>query len=64
MKSDAVILQIAAEMIEEHGSEAVRAAIEFANLMLDLGERDRQVEWLRVRTAIVLLRDNRLRQPQ
>lgn len=64
MKSDAVILQIAAQMIEEHGSEAEGAAIEFANLMLDHGEPNRQVEWLRVRTVIVILRDNRLGQSQ
>lgn len=61
MKSEAVISQIAAQMIEEHGSEAEGAAIEFANLMLDHREHDRQVEWLRVRTAIAILRDDRLR---
>ncbi len=61
MKSDAVILQIAIQMIGQHGSEAEGAAIEFANLMLDHNERDKQVEWLRVRTAIVILSDSRPR---
>jgi hypothetical protein len=51
-------------MIEEHGSEAEGAAIEFANLMLDHRERERQIEWLRVRAAIAILRISRLGQPQ
>jgi hypothetical protein len=62
MKSHAVIWHIAAQIIE--GNEAEGAAIECSNLMLDHGERDRQAEWLRVRTAIVILRDNSLGQPQ
>ncbi len=56
MKSDAVISHIAAEMISEHGSEAEQAALELAAFMRDLGDRERQSEWLRVRTAIVHLR--------
>lgn len=56
MKSDGLISHIAAEMIAEHGLEAEEAAIELANLMLDLGECERQIEWLRVRTAVVMLR--------
>ena len=57
MKSNAVISHIAAEMISEHGSEAEQAALELAAFMRDLGECERQAEWLRVRTAIVCLRD-------
>jgi hypothetical protein len=56
MKSDSLISHIAEQMIAEHGLDAEQAAIELANLMLDLGERQRQVEWLRVRIAIVMLR--------
>jgi hypothetical protein len=56
MKSDSLISHIAEQMIAEHGLDAEQAAIELANLMVDLGERERQVEWLRVRIAIVMLR--------
>jgi hypothetical protein len=56
-ESEAVILQIAAQMIEEHGSEAEGAAIGFANLMLDHRERERQVEWLRVRVPLLRSQD-------
>ena len=57
MKSDALIFYISAEMIAEHGAEAEQAALELAAFMRDLGECERQAEWLRVRTAIVRLRD-------
>jgi hypothetical protein len=56
MKSDALISHIAAQMVAEHGLDAERAAIELSGLMINLGERERQVEWLRVRIAIVMLR--------
>ena len=56
MKSDAGIWSIAADMIAQHGVTAERETIKLANLMLDHGDRERQVEWLRVWTAIVLLR--------
>jgi hypothetical protein len=55
MKSDALISYISAEMIAEHGAEAEQAALELAAFMRDLGERERQAEWLRVRTAIIRL---------
>lgn len=48
MKSDAGLWRIAAEMIARCGAEAEREAVKLANLMLDHGDRDRQVEWLRV----------------
>ena len=57
MKSDALISYISAEMIAEHGAEAEQAALKLAAFMRDLGECERQAEWLRVRTAIVRLRD-------
>jgi hypothetical protein len=57
-------LQIAAQMLEEHGSETKGAAIEFANSMLDHRERERQVEWLRVRAAIAILSVSRLGQTE
>ena len=57
MKSDALISYISAEMIAEHGTEAEQAALELATFMRDLGECERQTEWLRVRTAIIRLRD-------
>jgi len=56
MKSDAGIWQIAADMITRHGAVAEQTAVKLANLMLDRGDHERQVEWLRVWTAIVLLR--------
>ena len=55
MKSEALISYISAEMIAEHGAEAEQAALELAVLMHNLGECERQAEWLRVRTAIVRL---------
>lgn len=56
MKSDAGIWQIAADMITRYGPGAEREALKLANLMLDHGDPARQVEWLRVWTAIVLIR--------
>ena len=41
----------------EYGFEAEQAALELAAFLRDLGECERQAEWLRVRTAIVRLRD-------
>ncbi|MFZ3236353.1 MAG: hypothetical protein WA417_20130 [Stellaceae bacterium] len=43
-------------MIVRHGADAEREAIKLANLMPDHDARERQVEWLRVWTATVLLR--------
>lgn len=56
MKSDAGIWPIAADMIARHGGGAERETIKLANLMLAHDDRERQVEWLRVWTAIVLTR--------
>jgi hypothetical protein len=47
---------VAADMIAEHGPEAEAEAVRQANLMLDNGDRERQIEWLWVWTAIVLIR--------
>jgi len=58
LKSDAEIWQVAADMITQDGAVAELAAVELANLMLDRGDHERQVEWLRVWTAIVLLRQS------
>jgi hypothetical protein len=56
MKSDEGIWQIAADMITQHGAVAEQVAVKLANSMLDHDDRQRQVEWLRVWTAIALLR--------
>jgi hypothetical protein len=56
MKSDAEIWLVAADMIAQHGSEAENEAIRLANLMFDARDHTRQGEWLRVLTAIGLLR--------
>ena len=56
MKSDAGIWRVAADMIAQHGPVAENEAVRLANLMLDAGDRERQIEWLRVWTAIVLIR--------
>ena len=56
MSLDTPIWRTAAEMITEHGTEAEREAVKLANLMLDRGDRIAQIEWLRIWTAIVLLR--------
>ena len=55
MKSGAGTWRIAADMIAQYGPRAEREAAGVANRMLDLGDRKRQIEWLRVRTAIVLI---------
>jgi hypothetical protein len=57
MKSDARIWEIAADLIVQEGAAAEGQAAKLANLMLDHGDPERQIEWLRVRTAIVLLRE-------
>ena len=55
MKADLELWQVAADLITQHGPAAELEAIRLANLMLEHGDRERQVEWLGVRTAIVLL---------
>jgi hypothetical protein len=56
MKPDARIWEIAAYMISRHGLGAEREAVSLANRMLDHGDRQRQIEWLRVLMAIGLIR--------
>jgi hypothetical protein len=63
MKSDVGIWQVAADMITQDGSAAELVAVKLANLMLDYGDRERQVEWLRIWTAIVLLRQSTVAAP-
>ncbi len=63
MKADAAIWQVAADMITQDGAVAELVAVKLANLMLDHGDRERQVEWLRVWTAIVLLRQSAVAAP-
>jgi hypothetical protein len=55
VRADIELWQVAADLIAQHGPAAEREAISLANLMLERGDRERQVEWLRVGTAIVLL---------
>ena len=55
VKADIELWQLAADFIAQRGPAAEQEAISLANLMLERGDRERQVEWLRVRTAIVLL---------
>jgi hypothetical protein len=55
VRADIELWQVAADLIEQHGPAAEQEAISRANLMLERGDRERQVEWLRVRTAIILL---------
>ena len=57
MKSDAGIWHVAADMVAQHGFVAEKEAVRLANLMFDAGDRERQIEWLRVWTAIVLIRE-------
>ena len=56
MKADAGIWEIAAEMIAKHGPRAESEAASLANRMLEHGDRKRQIEWLRVLTAIGFIR--------
>ena len=63
MKTEAAIWQVAADMIRQDGDIAELVAVNLANLMLDQGDRERQVEWLRVWTAIVLLRQSAVAAP-
>jgi hypothetical protein len=63
MKTEAAIWQVAADMIRQDGDIAELVAVNLANLMLDQGDRERQVEWLRVWTAIVLLRRSNIAVP-
>ena len=55
MKANAEVWQIAADLMVRYGPAAEQEAIRLANLMLERGDRERQVEWLRVWTVIVLL---------
>jgi len=54
-KRDLGLWQIAADLMVRYGPAAEQEAIRLANLMLERGDRERQVEWLRVWTVIVLL---------
>jgi hypothetical protein len=54
-KGDLGLWQIAADLMAQHGPAAEQEAVRLANLMLERGDRERQVEWLRVWTVIVLL---------
>ena len=56
MRSEAGIWYIAADMIAHHGSVAEDEAVRQANLMLENDDREGQIEWLRIWTAIVLIR--------
>jgi len=54
-KRDLGLWQIAADLMVRYGPAAEQEAIRLANLMLERGDREKQVEWLRVWTVIVLL---------
>jgi hypothetical protein len=56
MKSDSRIWRIATEMIAQYGSVAEDKAVGLANLMLNSGDRKGQIEWLRIWTAIIVMR--------
>ena len=56
MKFDPGVWSIAADMIEQDGPGAEQKAVAVANLMLEHDDHERHVEWLRVWTAIVLIR--------
>jgi hypothetical protein len=63
MKADVGVWQIAVDLIAQHGAAAKREAVRLANLMLDHGDREKQVEWLRVWTVIVLLSSEAMEKP-
>lgn len=56
MKSDAGIWRIAADMIAQYGSVAEDKTVGLVNLMLDVDDREGQVEWLRIWMAIIVMR--------
>jgi len=63
VKSDAGIWKVATDMIAQDGAVAELIAVKLANMMLDHDDREGQVEWLRIWTAIVLLRQSAVAAP-
>ena len=59
--ADIELWQIAADLMAKYGGGAEREAVRLANEMLAQGDRERQVEWLRVRTLIVVLASKRIK---
>jgi hypothetical protein len=55
MISDLDIWRAANLLIKQHGSLAELEACRLADLMLDRGDRDGQLVWLRIRRAIAEL---------
>ena len=55
MISDLDIWRAANLLIRKHGADAELEAAKRADLMLEGGDRDGQLDWLRIRRAIVEL---------
>jgi hypothetical protein len=55
MISDLDIWRAANVLIERHGADAVIEAARRADTMLDRGDRDGQLVWLRIKRAITAL---------
>ena len=55
MISNLDIWRAASLAIRQHGADAELEAAKHADLMLDRGDRDGQLVWLRIRRAIVEL---------
>ncbi|HJU20470.1 MAG TPA: hypothetical protein VJ770_28795 [Stellaceae bacterium] len=53
--SDLDIWRAANLLIRQHGADAELVAAQRADLMLDRGDRDGQLVWMRIRRAIVAL---------
>ncbi len=52
MISDLDIYRAANLLIDRHGADALIAAARLVDLMLDRGDRDGQLVWLRIKRAI------------